>query len=103
MFSNISTADRLMTESVCVKINLVGKDEWRGGKCIHEHLFAVTLECWLVHGGHSGTVVLPWEPLDVDLQRNGPHRGAEVEQTHLWNHDQSVIFVLQQNAAQGTP
>ena len=38
---------------------------------------------WLVHGGHSGTVVFAWETIDVDLQLDRPHRWMEVEQPTL--------------------
>ena len=34
---------------------------------------------WLVHGGHSGTVVFPGKPIDVDLQLDRPHSWVEIE------------------------
>ena len=37
----------------------------------------------LVHGGHAGAVVLAGEAGDVDLERDGADRGAEVEESEL--------------------
>ena len=37
----------------------------------------------LVHGGHAGTVVFPWEPLDVHLQLHRPHCRVEIEEASL--------------------
>lgn len=41
------------------------------------------LEAGLVHGGHARTVEFAREALDVHLERNGPHRGLEVEEAAL--------------------
>lgn len=47
-----------------------------------------TLEGGLVHGGHTGAVVLSWETMDVNLQRDGANRRTEVKQTNLLHrHD----------------
>lgn len=46
------------------------------------------MESGLVHGGHAGAVVLTREPLDVDLEGDGPNRRAKVKQTHLFHNEQ---------------
>lgn len=45
------------------------------------------MESGLVHAGHAGAVVLTREPLDVDLEGDGPNRRAEVKQTHLFRSE----------------
>lgn len=42
-----------------------------------------TLKRGLVHGCHAGAVVLSWETIDVDFQRDGTNRRTEVKQAHL--------------------
>lgn len=46
-----------------------------------------TLEGGLVHAGHAGAVVLTGETLDVDLQRDGTNRRAEIKQAHLFHRE----------------
>ena len=38
---------------------------------------------WFIHGSHSGTVVFPWKPVNVNLQLHRPHRWMEVEESLL--------------------
>lgn len=40
---------------------------------------ASTLKGGFIHAGHAGTVVLSWKTVDVDFQRNGTHRRAEIK------------------------
>lgn len=47
-----------------------------------------TLEGWLVHAGHAGAVVLTWETMDMNLQRDRANRRAEVKQTHLFHREE---------------
>lgn len=51
-------------------------------------MWSCTLEGRLVHAGHAGAVVLPWETMDVNFQRYRANRRTEVKQTHLLHREE---------------
>lgn len=68
-----------------VAVTTLIEPDFAGGR---DRGYARTLEGGLVHAGHAGAVVLTREPLDVDLEGDGPNRRAEVKQTHLFHGEQ---------------
>ncbi|MPC20241.1 hypothetical protein E2C01_013177 [Portunus trituberculatus] len=58
----------------------------------------LTLECGLVHSGHSGAVVFAGEASNVHLQRDGANRRPEVVQANLTDAQPvSQVYLINDN------